>query len=51
LTLAAAVWSKRRQPLSAVAFLGMLLYLTYRLVIPASGASWLSQMWFGFWFR
>jgi membrane-bound metal-dependent hydrolase YbcI (DUF457 family) len=51
LALAAAVWSRQRRLLSGVALGASLLYLAYRVVVPAPGASWLSQMWFGLWFR
>jgi membrane-bound metal-dependent hydrolase YbcI (DUF457 family) len=51
LAIAAALWPKQRRLVSAVALGGSLIYLAYRVVYPASGASWLSRLWFGFWMR
>jgi membrane-bound metal-dependent hydrolase YbcI (DUF457 family) len=51
LALAAAMSSKPRRLLSSIALAASLLYLVYRVAVPAPGASWLSRMWFGLWFR
>ena len=51
LALTAAIWSRQRRLLSCVALGASLLYLTYRVAVPAPGGTWLSRMWFGFWFR
>lgn len=51
LAVAAAVLTRYRRPLSGVAWGIGLLYIGYRLVVPASGSSWLSRIWFGFWMQ
>ena len=51
LAVAAEVFSKYRRPISAAALVIGLVYLAYRVVVPAPGASWLSTLWFGFWMR
>jgi membrane-bound metal-dependent hydrolase YbcI (DUF457 family) len=49
--VAAEVFSKYRRAISAAALLIGLVYLAYRVVVPTSGPSWLSTLWFGFWMR
>ena len=51
LAVAAEVFSKHRRAISAAALVVGFLYLTYRVVVPAPGSSWLSTLWFGFWMR
>lgn len=51
LALAAAFWPKQRRLLSSIALAAGLLYLAYRVAVPAPGGNWLSRIWFGFWFR
>ncbi len=51
LALVAAVWPKQRRFLSAIAVAVGLLYLAYRVALPAPGPSWLSRIWFGLWLR
>jgi membrane-bound metal-dependent hydrolase YbcI (DUF457 family) len=49
LAIAAEICSKQRRTISAGALVLGGLYLSYRLVVPAPGPSWLSTLWFGFW--
>lgn len=49
LVVAAEVCSKYRRAISAAALLIGLIYLAYRVAVPAPGSSWLSTLWFGFW--
>jgi membrane-bound metal-dependent hydrolase YbcI (DUF457 family) len=49
LVVAAELFSKYRRSLSGAALLIGLAYLAYRVVVPSSGPSWLSTLWFGFW--
>lgn len=51
LAIAAELFSKHRRAISAGALIFGCLYLSYRLMVPAPGPSWLSTLWFGFWMR
>jgi membrane-bound metal-dependent hydrolase YbcI (DUF457 family) len=51
LAVAAEFFSKYRRAISAGALAIGLLYLSYRLMMPSPGPSWLSTLWFGFWMR
>jgi membrane-bound metal-dependent hydrolase YbcI (DUF457 family) len=51
LAVAAELFSKYRRAISAGALVIGLVYLSYRLVMPSPGPSWLSTLWFGFWMR
>jgi membrane-bound metal-dependent hydrolase YbcI (DUF457 family) len=51
LAVAAELFSKQRRAISAAALVIGLLYLIYRVAVPAPGPSWLSTLWFGFWMR
>lgn len=49
--VASALLPQYRYPISAVAWGLGILYLAYRVVVPAPRTSWLSRIWFGFWMR
>jgi hypothetical protein len=49
LAVAAEIFSKHRRTISAGALVFGCIYLSYRLMVPAPGPSWLSTLWFGFW--
>jgi membrane-bound metal-dependent hydrolase YbcI (DUF457 family) len=49
LAIAAEIFAKHRRTISASALILGGLYLSYRLVVPDPGPSWLSTLWFGFW--
>jgi membrane-bound metal-dependent hydrolase YbcI (DUF457 family) len=49
LAVAAEIISKHRRTISAGALVFGCIYLSYRLMVPAPGPSWLSTLWFGFW--
>lgn len=51
LAIGAAPFARYRRRISGVAWGMGLLYLVYRIVVPAPGASWLSRIWFGFWMQ
>jgi membrane-bound metal-dependent hydrolase YbcI (DUF457 family) len=51
LAVAAELFSKQRRAISRAALVIGLVYLIYRVVVPAPGPSWLSTLWFGFWMR
>jgi membrane-bound metal-dependent hydrolase YbcI (DUF457 family) len=49
LAVAAELFSKYRRAISTAALVIGLIYLCFRVVVPAPGPSWLSTLWFGFW--
>jgi membrane-bound metal-dependent hydrolase YbcI (DUF457 family) len=51
LAVATEIFSKQRRAISGAALVIGLLYLAYRVAVPAPGPSWLSSLWFGFWMR
>jgi membrane-bound metal-dependent hydrolase YbcI (DUF457 family) len=51
LAVAACVFTYYRRSISGVAWGLGLFYLSYRVVFPSPGASWLSRLWVGFWMR
>lgn len=51
LAVAACVFTYYRRSISGVAWGLGLFYLSYRVVFPSPGASWISRVWFGFWMR
>jgi membrane-bound metal-dependent hydrolase YbcI (DUF457 family) len=49
LAVAAELFAKYRRAISGSALVIGCIYLSYRLVVPSPGPSWLSMLWFGFW--
>ena len=49
LAIAAETFSTHRRAISTGALVFGCLYLSYRLMVPAPGPTWLSTLWFGFW--